>query len=459
MKFKFIATTANDLPFTRKMTKYLITPLLVLLSCTVGFSQTCDFAYVAQELPLLVLETEDVTDRATPEMWDVFRFALPNVQMMFATPRDPFFSVGLGWSELPENYASLSREQAIGRLRQMLELGQWQRELEGGTLEYDLLSDDPVSATFVLDYMDGGEHYWDMGIDIIATPQCVVSMKISTVIDQWTDEEVDRFLESLKDLRSIVLARHGAVQFDPVGNRLTLTGLLNQMFFLGVFLGVGAIFYRIYSWNYLITPGKASRRYSAFVVVLSGLMIGFTFFVNESLGFDIAESRNLAYTGLIHWFFVLFLHAWSYKVQSPFSVLASVSYFVAGLTLSLWFVLFGWAAPPTGMWGGLIGTLIVLYVLRESSTRKKLALLALAPDEEKSEEAVPSSPSATFDNLVKGRNISPKLTKARESGTYLHGIRLNDPAYPEASEKTCPMCAEKVKSAAKVCRFCGHWLG
>jgi len=328
---------------------------------------------VAQELPLLAL-TEDVTDRATPEMWDLFRFALPNVQMMFATPRDPFFSVGLGWTELPENYASLSRDQAIGRLRQTGELGSWKQELEGHKFEYDLLTDDPVSGSFVLDYMDGGEHYWDMGIDIIATPECLVSLKISTVIDQWTDEELNSFLESLRSLRSIVLARHGAVQFDPVGNRLTMAALINQMGLVGICFLAAAIFYRIYSWNYVITPGKASRRYSAFIVGLTLLMIGFTILVNEAAGIHIAESQGLPYVGLIHWFFVLVLHAWSYKVQSPFSVLASVSYIVAGLTLGLVYVLFGWMAPTTAMWGGVVGTLIVLYVLKESSIKIKRVL-------------------------------------------------------------------------------------
>jgi len=275
----------------------------------------------------LLAETEDLTDKVlTEENWGVLRSALPNVKMVFATPSNPFFSVGLGWEELPENYASLSREQAIVRLRQMLELGSWQQELEGHTFEYDLLSDDPVSATFVLDYMDGGEHYWDIGIDIIATPECVVSMKISTVIDQWTDEEVDHFRESLTDLRNIVLARQGAVQFDPVGNRLTTAALINQMTIMGICLLAAAIFYRIYSWNYVITPGKASRRYSAFIVGLTLLMIGFTILVNESVGIHIAESQSVPYAGLVHWFLILLLHSWSYKVQSPVSVLASVSY-------------------------------------------------------------------------------------------------------------------------------------
>ncbi len=326
---------------------------MLLSSTAVGYSQTCDFTYVAQELPLLAVESQDVTDRLTPELWDVYRFAIPNVKMAFySPPTEPYFSVGLGWAEFPENYASLSRGQAIERLRQTIELGSWKRELEGQTLEYDLLSDDPISVFSLLDYMDGGEHYWDMAIDIIATPECLVSMKISTVIDQWTDEEVDHFRESLTELRSIVLARHGAVQYDPVGNRLTTGALYNQMGLIGSCLLVAALFYRIYSWNYVIIPGKASRRYSAVIVVLSLVMIGFTFLVNESVGVHIAESQSVPYAGLVHWFLVLVLHSWSYKVQSPVSVLASVSYIVAGLTLGLWLVLLGRRHHPPACGAG-----------------------------------------------------------------------------------------------------------
>ncbi len=51
-------------------------------------------------------------------------------------------------------------------------------------------------------------------------------------------------------------------------------------------------------------------------------------------------------------FLVLLLHSWSYKVQSPVSVLASVSYVVAGITLGLVYVLVGWAAPSTAVGAG-----------------------------------------------------------------------------------------------------------
>jgi len=219
-----------------KSWKHLSAALLAVLSCTVGYSQTCDFTYVAQELPLLAVESQNLTENFAEENWEVFRGFLPNVKMVFATPGNPFFSVGLGWEELPENYASLSREQAIGRLRQTGELASWKRELDDQVLGYDLLADDPVSAIFAFDYVDGGENYRDMGIDIIATPECMVSLKLSTVIDQWTDEELNGFLESLTDLRSIVLARHGAVQFDPVGNRLTTAALINQIGLIGIYL-------------------------------------------------------------------------------------------------------------------------------------------------------------------------------------------------------------------------------
>jgi len=49
---------------------------------------------------------------------------------------------------------------------------------------------------------------------------------------------------------------------------------------------------------------------------------------------------------------------------------------VAGLTLGLWFVLLGWMAPTTAMWGGLVGTLIVSYVLSKSSTKIKRVAVA-----------------------------------------------------------------------------------
>jgi hypothetical protein len=41
--------------------------------------------------------------------------------------------------------------------------------------------------------------------------------------------------------------------------------------------------------------------------------------------------------------------------------------------------------------------------------------------------------------------------------TYeLRAASLNSPPRASAEEKTCPRCAEQVKAAAVVCRFCGY---
>lgn len=41
--------------------------------------------------------------------------------------------------------------------------------------------------------------------------------------------------------------------------------------------------------------------------------------------------------------------------------------------------------------------------------------------------------------------------------TYLlQAPQAKEIAVPLADEKTCPQCAEQVKRAAKICRYCGH---
>ena len=54
-------------------------------------------------------------------------------------------------------------------------------------------------------------------------------------------------------------------------------------------------------------------------------------------------------------------------------------------------------------------------------------------------------------------------------GLNVHGVSRDDWQYtvhyecsmlaPVEATKTCPMCAETIKEAAVICRFCGHSLG
>jgi len=45
-----------------------------------------------------------------------------------------------------------------------------------------------------------------LGADIIATPYCIVSLKISTVVEELTDEELAYLQASLASLRRMVVA-------------------------------------------------------------------------------------------------------------------------------------------------------------------------------------------------------------------------------------------------------------
>lgn len=49
--------------------------------------------------------------------------------------------------------------------------------------------------------------------------------------------------------------------------------------------------------------------------------------------------------------------------------------------------------------------------------------------------------------------ILQAMATARQPGS--HGAAVSESREPE-TQKTCPMCAEDVKSAARICRYCGH---
>jgi hypothetical protein len=47
-------------------------------------------------------------------------------------------------------------------------------------------------------------------------------------------------------------------------------------------------------------------------------------------------------------------------------------------------------------------------------------------------------------------------TAIRPAGFLTVTYRREEAVPPSAEEKVCPMCAESVKAAARICRFCGH---
>jgi hypothetical protein len=62
-------------------------------------------------------------------------------------------------------------------------------------------------------------------------------------------------------------------------------------------------------------------------------------------------------------------------------------------------------------------------------------------------------PVATSDNPV--ATAQPKHVGVREARQILGSASI-PPPFPMQRTKVCPRCAEDVKAAAQVCRFCGH---
>lgn len=83
-------------------------------------------------------------------------------------------------------------------------------------------------------------------------------------------------------------------------------------------------------------------------------------------------------------------------------------------------------------------------------------------------EAVRGSKDVVYDWAVDGyeafrRTMGQSRPVPRESEAFIEGyyatmkeFAFSDAGQTPSETKTCPMCAEDVKAAARICRFCGH---
>ena len=154
--------------------------LISILPPSITKGDNCDFSHLAKDVPLISEYTIDITEKviADPGSWRLMKKALPNVQRVFAS-KEPYFTVLVGWAQSWDDIAKFTREQAKAHFSSIAEVGKSNAERQGQEFIFSFSPDDPLTMYVNLSYLDGGHSYKDIGMDIVATPNCIVSVKVS----------------------------------------------------------------------------------------------------------------------------------------------------------------------------------------------------------------------------------------------------------------------------------------
>jgi hypothetical protein len=328
----------------------------------------CAFDYVIEGG--LIADTFSERTAALPEdpkFAEVARRILPNVKRVFRT-QDGYIAL-VGWQRLPEDYSKFSGMQVRAKFLETFEYNKRviNPEAEASHL-FDLTT--PFSAFFVLEYLSKGIQYRDVSMDVVATRWCLLSVKFSGPVVQEETYAWDLFREELKRIRAVVAAKEGPVIFSEKGARFSWFGILNTLIYLGFMLAFAALAFFALSWRFRVEPRKAAWRYSAIIVALAALSIGYTIIANEALR---GLPTGLPYENVLIYLAVLALHLAVLIVRTPQMILGAISFMSGGFATRALYSATGWlAVPGTGELIGIaVGVLLLAYVIA-GTLRKKL---------------------------------------------------------------------------------------
>ncbi len=356
--------------FSTASTCYIVFALL--LGVSLAHAEECNFNHLVEELPIFTDYTTDVTSVAIEkrDTWDLMKNALPNVKRVF-TANDPYFLVLLGWGASFDRLDKFSRDQLESKFSEIAEVGQSNASRLGQDYEFLFSPDDPFTMYVTLNYIDGGEPYRDVALDVIATPKCVVSMKISGKTNELGDRHWAFFDKQINGLREILSTRYGGVQLSEEGSKFWLSEFVNLVVMLAVVAVCAWILSVLYRKRFILKPGSTTRKYSVFIMALAVIMVTLIILYNESLG---AGRGNLKYENIVHFGMLFAVHLWAYLTNRPSVVAFAIGFVFVSLLAGVGFWLLGWVAFKTSNWIGIaIGGFLVTYTLiRSSELRKKI---------------------------------------------------------------------------------------
>ena len=222
------------------MKRIILIIAIVLISAPANSSRDdCEFSHLAYESPLLSTRTTEITETAKEyrSFWKRVKKSTPHAKQAFVA-EDPYYFVLLGWQTYKGDFSYFTRDKAIGFLSQYPEKGKSKALKEGTDFKYHFSSTDPLTLYVSTDYSDSGDPYRDLYVDIVATPKCMVSLKVIANLNEVSEEEVEYIEAQFEILREIILDEYGPVEFSGSAGTLWLSLLIDNLKVIGAALAV-----------------------------------------------------------------------------------------------------------------------------------------------------------------------------------------------------------------------------
>lgn len=348
---------------------------LLLLLPELSSGEVCDFSHLTQEIPLLSDYTVDVTEKAksAPSTWKIFERTFPNTKRVFASSNPPFIVI-LGWAQSRDNFDKFTRDQVEANLTQMASIGKSRAEKQGQDYQKLISSNDPLTLYFTVTYVDEGTPFKDIGMDVVATPSCIVSLMISGRTGNLKPEHWKMFNEQFELVRKAIKDKYGVVNFPSSGSRVSWYILINKLTMLLISVVLAFIVSTIFRIKFILQPCLTFRIYSIFIMVLSLVMVVMITLFNEvARGYRGWEylTHDIRYETIPYFILTFFIYLWAYVTKKP-KVIAFALWLIAiSICVQIAYWLLDWYVINGAGWMAiLIGFGFAIYTLNKCSSLK-----------------------------------------------------------------------------------------
>jgi hypothetical protein len=341
----------------------------LLATAVESFGNDCDFSHLALEVPLIGIQTADITEKMkeNPEAWQRFEKALPNVKKVFIS-KDPPCLVLLGWLKPWDNLQKPSREEAKVYLSTIWGESDSNVNGQGESRSFSFSDNDPLTRYTTETYLVNGSPTKNIAVDIVATQSCVVSMRITGDTTELREQNWQNFAEQFEMARKLIKVRYGPVQFSSEANGWDFLG--KQLLWMTLIAASAFCLSRMYLKKFTLTPGSTTRLYSIYIIAIVTIGVAAAVWLKVQKGWPI-DYRN---TYIPHFALLFIVHLWALLTNKPEIISFALWLVVVSLfsTVVSWVV--GWSAfTINGAIGVFIGVSLVAYTIVKNSSAPEKA--------------------------------------------------------------------------------------